>query len=103
MTKPTNEEFILKLKNIFGDKYDYSKIDYKDEHIKVKLICPIHGEFEKNPYKLLRGEGCQKCAFKGINSNQHHEKAKYSEEKTKEFIRKAEEVHGKKYDYSETK
>lgn len=41
----TKESFIQKAQSIHGDKYDYSKVDYINNHEKVCIICPIHGEF----------------------------------------------------------
>ena len=37
--------FIEKAKTIHGDKYDYSKVEYKSIKEKVCIICPKHGEF----------------------------------------------------------
>lgn len=39
------EEFIKAAQEIRGDKYDYSLVNYKRMDIKVKIICPVHGEF----------------------------------------------------------
>lgn len=55
------ERFIEQSKNIHGNKYDYSLVDYKNAHIKVKIICPTHGEFEMRPYDHLHGKGCPIC------------------------------------------
>lgn len=44
--KLTQEEFIQKAKQIHGDKYDYSKVEYIKSSVKVKIVCPEHGEFE---------------------------------------------------------
>mgnify|MGYP003295283221 CR=1 FL=1 len=60
--KYSNEEFINKAKEIHGDKYDYSKVEYKNGRTKVCITCPIHGEFWQTPYKHLSGQGCQICA-----------------------------------------
>ena len=57
-----NEDFILKSKLKHGDKYDYSKVNYIDNVTKVKIICPIHGEFEQKPQHHKRGSECKKCA-----------------------------------------
>ena len=38
MGKKTTEQFILESKNIFGDKYDYSKVEYKNYKEKVCII-----------------------------------------------------------------
>ena len=84
--------FIQKAKEIHGNKYDYSKVDYKKSTIKICIICPMHGEFLQTPSSHLAGHGCQKCAL---------EKRILSKKLTKEqFIQKAKEVHGNKYDYS---
>lgn len=59
--KPNTEEFIQKAKEIHRDKYDYSLVDYKNAHTKVKIICPIHGKFDQAPAEHIRGNGCPKC------------------------------------------
>lgn len=62
------KEVITSIKNIFGDKYLYDDIQYKNLDTKVKLTCIKHGVFYKTPFYLLRGCGCQKCkASKGEN------------------------------------
>lgn len=73
---------------IHGDKYDYSKMRYKNNKEKVIIICPEHGEFEQNIDHHLRGQGCPKCVDN------------YKDD-TESFIDKAKQVHGDKYDYSE--
>ena len=89
--KYTTEEFINKAKSIHGDKYDYSKVNYINNNTKICIICPIHGEFWKQPNHHLNGYGCNECSK--IN-NTKNEKNKYN------FIKKAKEIHGDKYDYS---
>lgn len=44
--KLTNQECIEKLKSIYGNSLDYSKVEYKSSRSYITLICPIHGEFE---------------------------------------------------------
>jgi predicted nucleic acid-binding Zn-ribbon protein len=85
--KLTTNQFIEKAKAVHGDKYDYSLVEYKNSGTKVKIICPIHGVFEQRSYDHLRGRGCFKC-----NGNKKLT--------TKEFIEKANTIHGDKYDYS---
>lgn len=64
--KPHNtESFILKAKNLHGDKYDYSKTVYgKNNRQPVCIICPKHGEFWQTPHEHLSGGGCTKCLMK---------------------------------------
>ena len=55
---------LSKLKH--GDFYDYSLVEYIHSNKKVKIICPIHGEFEQNAGAHMRGVGCLDCnASKG--------------------------------------
>lgn len=66
-TQIKNNNFINNAIKIHGDKYDYSKVDYKGSSINVKIICKIHGEFEKSPDNhthKTRPQGCQCCQTK---------------------------------------
>ena len=88
----TNEYFIEKARKIHGNKYDYSKVEYKGMKNNVCIICPEHGEFWQSPLNHLNGSGCKKCGYINISK-----KLKNSLD---EFIKKAKEIHGDKYDYS---
>lgn len=59
--KFTTEQFIQKAKIKHNDKYDYSKIDYKDSYSKVTIICKEHGDFKQVPASHLQGQGCPTC------------------------------------------
>jgi len=48
--------FIKKAKLIHGDKYDYSKVDYKQN--KIIIICKKHGEFQQIPCSHLSNRSC---------------------------------------------
>ena len=87
----TKEAFIERAKNVHGNKYDYSKVEYKGSHKKINIICPNHGEFEQMAYSHLNGHGCPKCSVsKSIDNLTSN---------TEEFIEKAKKIHGDKYDY----
>jgi len=88
----TQNQFIEKAKEIHGDKYDYSKVDYINNRTKVCIICHEHGEFWQLPNNHLQGNGCKKCAIKKISLNNFLT--------TNDFIEKAKIIHGDKYDYS---
>ena len=90
--KLTTEEFVQKAKEIHGDKYDYSKVEYKSSHTKVTIICPEHGEFEQKPSNHLNGQGCSRC---GLENRSELRRCTIED-----FIKKAKAVHGDKYDYS---
>lgn len=92
VTKSSTEGFIEKAISIHGNKYDYSKVEYINSTTKVKIICPIHGEFEQTPKNHLKGQGCPKCAIE-YKSNKR-------KSTIEQFIEKARKIHGDKYDYS---
>ena len=59
--KYTLNNFVERTKLIHGDKYDYSKVVYKNGRTKICIICPIHGEFYQEPRHHLKGCGCPSC------------------------------------------
>jgi len=61
MTYYTTTEFIEKAKKVHGDKYDYSSTFYHGVHDKIRIKCPIHGNFKQTPSHHLKGHGCKKC------------------------------------------
>jgi hypothetical protein len=83
----STETFIEKAKQVHGDRYDYSKVIYKKASEKVVIVCPVHGDLEQTPNGHLRGGGCQMCAGNYTST-------------TEEFIAKAKQLHGDRYDYS---
>ena len=57
----SKKKFIEDAIQIHGDKYDYSKVEYKGAFEKVCIICPKHGEFWQRPTEHLSGCGCPIC------------------------------------------
>ncbi len=56
------EQFIAKAVEIHGDTYDYSLVEYKNCHTKVKIVCRIHGAFEQTPNSHnSQNQGCPMC------------------------------------------
>lgn len=80
-------KFIKKARDVHGDKYDYSKVEYVNNKTKVCIVCPEHGEFWQRPDKhISRKDGCPNCG--GTKKLDRYE-----------FIWKAIQKHGYKYDY----
>ena len=75
----TTESFVVEAKEIYGDRYDYSKVEYKNRDHRVTVVCPIHGDFQVYAREHLDGKGCPKC------------------EKGEKFLAKLEEKFGDKY------
>lgn len=84
--KLTTEEFVYKSKKIHGNTFDYSLLEYRGNQKKVKIICPVHGEFEIPACKHLQGRGCPYCSGYKVSNN--------------DFVERAKKIHGNKYDYS---
>ncbi len=90
--KSDTEDFIKKAKSIHGDKFDYSKSEYKNTNTPLTIICPIHGEFDvipKEHYYNTEYGGCTKCS-------------KRYKKTTEDFITDAKKIHGDKYSYEKT-
>ena len=90
--KYTDETFIKKATEKYGNKYIYDKVNYINGQTKVCIICPEHGEFYVRPADYLRGYSCPKCSnikrIKNLSLTQD------------EVIRRFHKVHDDKYDYS---
>lgn len=86
------EEFIKKARKIHGDKYDYSKVEYINNHTKVCIICPEHGEFWQIPSNHLRYKGCPKCKSSHLQTKVrkilNKNKINFEEEKICDFFKK---------------
>lgn len=93
MAIKNNEKFIMELKSVHGDLYDYSRVVYSGSANKIEILCKIHGSFFLQANKHLRGAGCQKCS-----KREKHEKI--FKKSLNKFISKATKVHGYAYDYS---
>lgn len=92
MAKLTTEEFITKAKAIHGNRYDYSKVEYVNNHTPVKIVCPIHGVFEQRPNNHLHNNGCPKCTI--LTRAAKHATSQDV------WIERAKRIHNNRYDYS---
>lgn len=92
--KKTTKEFIIESKEVHGDKYDYSKVEYTGNKNKVEIICKKHIKpFYVRPNDHLSSKsGCPLCKSDKIS-------LKLSKD-SEYFISKSRKYHGNKYDYS---
>lgn len=105
--RKTTEQFIEEAKKVHDIKYDYTKVDYKNQLTKVCIICPEHGEFWQRPKQHLKGEGCPLCGKKKggekISKSSKHIKQRGKAYTQEEFITILKNIYGDKYDYSKVK
>ncbi len=86
----TFEDFKKQAEKKYGNKFDFSKVEWKGSREKICIICPEHGEFWTLPRQfLLNKTGCPKCMH-GL---------RYTQE---EFIEACKKNHTIQYDYSKT-
>lgn len=81
------DTFVKQAKEKHGNKYEYSKVNYKKITDKVCIICPEHGEFWQQAKSHLYGVGCPICS------------GNYKKD-TNMFIKQSKVIHGNKYNYS---
>lgn len=87
------EDFIEKAKKVWGDKYDYSEVEYTGSNNKVKIICPEHGPFWQTVSNHLKGQcGCKQCRGKSADFEVIRNFADFKQAAIKKF--------GNKFDYS---
>ena len=86
-------KYIQKSIDKFGDRFDYSKVDYNNSSTPVTIICKQHGEFKYNLYmhSFTKTGGCPGCLD---DHNNQHTKT------TDEFITDARDRWGDQFDYS---
>lgn len=94
-TRKCLDDFIKDAKIIHGDKYNYIYCNYINNYTKIDILCNLCDHiFEQIPSDHLSGRGCRACSSKrkGLNS-------RITET---EFIERAHNIHGDKYEYNIT-
>jgi len=89
----TTEQFIEEARRRHNGKYDYSFAVYRNAKTKLRIWCPLHGEYDQLPDDHLRGRGCPQCRH--VNS---------ARKRTIPFsavIERFRRTHGDRYDYGQ--
>lgn len=92
--KLSQEEVIMKIREIHGDNYDLSNLTYINKRIKIQLKCFEHGVFLTSVDQVFRGQGCPICGKTNA--------AKKRRLNFESFIKEAKIIHGNQYDYDES-
>lgn len=87
-SRKTQQQLIEEFREIHGDYYDYSLVEYVNSSTKIRVVCPVHGEFEIAPGHHKDGVGCRKCYFASQRISKE------------EFIHRARDYFNNRYDYS---
>lgn len=84
-------EVVEEFRKVWGNRWDYSKVEYSSANSPVRIVCLEHGEFLQLPNNHKRGHvGCGGCSGKTLKG-------------TEKFISEARLVNGDRWDYSLTK
>ena len=90
--RKSKDSFIEQAVAVHGNRYDYSKVEYKSGNISVEIICKDHGSFLQRPSAHCRlKQGCPSCSTK--------QRGHYHLGDTESFITAAQIVHGTRYGY----
>lgn len=68
------EKFIERAKKIHNNLYDYKECTFTHLHNKLKITCPVHGDFEQQAASHLSGNGCPKCSWERTNYSRYKNK-----------------------------
>lgn len=78
-----------------AERYDFTQADYAGALKPITgVVCAVHGEFQQYAAQFRKGRGCPSCG-----ANQRTEARKTP---SQEYFEKVSELHGGKYDYSES-
>lgn len=64
------EEFIKRSNEKHNNFYGYTQVEYFGIDIKVKILCPDHGEFTQTPHNHMNGSRCKRCTMNGCSKVQ---------------------------------
>ena len=56
-----SNNYIAEFKEVHGDKYDYSLVEYTNNGSKICIICHTHGVYDMTPIVHKNGSGCPRC------------------------------------------
>jgi len=84
----SSEQWIDRARRVHENRYSYERCVYVGRKCRVVITCREHGDFDQIAENHSRGDGCPACSGNVRLT-------------TEQFIRKAKEVHGDKYDYKD--
>lgn len=92
-SKLTRELFIEQANLVHQNRYDYSCVKYQGANTEIEIICAKHGLFLQQPsVHVSKRSGCPVCAIEKMKT--------HKQGNVDLFVRRAQEKHGKVYDYS---
>ena len=105
----TNKEVVERLREQYGDDYDYTQVDYKNSKTPITLRCKKHEVvFSRTPLNLLKGWGCPACnkeqgkTWANVVTKNYDHSRRSERWTTERFIAESKAYHGENvFDYSQ--
>ena len=92
-TKQTQEGFIARCREVHGDKYDLSKVEYTGSYGTIEVVCRSHGSFFPRANNFInRRCGCPSCACDLAGKRSRKDPSVY--------LARFAEAHGDKFTYN---
>lgn len=79
MKKLTREDYIKKCNEKHNYRYSYSLVVYENISTRIEIICNHHGIFKQIAKNHKDGQGCPKCAGRGLSRNEYIKECNRSE------------------------
>lgn len=104
----TNEEVVERLRELYGDDYDYTQVDYKTKKTLITLRCKKHDiVFSRTFPNLMKGWGCPACnkeqgkTWANVVTKNYDPSRRSERWTTERFIAESKAYHGEGiFDYS---
>jgi uncharacterized protein YbaR (Trm112 family) len=94
--RSTSTIFTTQADKIHKGKFDYSLVNYKTNNIPVDIICKKHNiTFQQTPDNHMSSKFCCPLCCSELKTTNKNSQS--------EFIEKATEIHGNRYDYTNVK
>lgn len=105
----TNKEVVERLRELYGDEYDYTQVDYKNNRKPITLRCKKHNVvFSRTLQNLLKGWGCPACkkehgkTWANVIEKTYDPSRRSERWTTERFIAESKAYHGEDvFDYSQ--
>lgn len=105
----TQEEVVGRLRELYGDEYDYTKVEYKNSKTPIVLRCKKHDVvFSRTFQNLLKGWGCPMCnkeqgkTWANVVAKNYDPTRRVERWTTERFIAESKAYHGEGFfDYSQ--
>lgn len=88
----SQDDVLDRFREVHGDTYDYSLVEYIVSQDNVTIICKKHGPFEQLPHVHANGAGCSKCSRIGAGLKRRLT--------LNDVLERFREAHGERFDYS---